>query len=451
MINKSGTLILLVLFVILYLMPLPGQSKFFQDEIQQGNATENQILPEDCSIPLSNDRGRVDQASPTYRLRTAVPVMFRNNTFAAGFLSSLAIGLTALVIFSLCFHCRDCGVRIPWFAVLVYLTLFGVAITGTTGSLNGLLSLFFTATMACFFLATEEQPSSGKQWPLLLAAGIFAGCAFIVGGLPAVIGPILIAGPYLLLQGRWHFIVPELGLGPYLVLKGRMVDTLRLFWLPVAGAVLIGLPWAMALPFQGHDFNSLFLFGLNDLAPHLSAGTAGNDHRLLSVVLPVMFLPWILLLPATLAGWRKRKGRKTARNRLFCLCICWFLFTIYFVFSSGSRAIFSILPCFPPLAILISLGLGQLQQYDEKGMQYLQRGIGTAILLVFILLPALTELHFMQSDWMQYLGHSWRESLFAGIPAALMLTIALRIRKVEWKITLFALSFVLFPVIAHLA
>ncbi|HHB75099.1 MAG TPA: hypothetical protein ENK84_00940 [Desulfobulbus sp.] len=108
------------------------------------------------------------------------------------------------------------------------------------------------------------------------------------------------------------------------------------------------------------------------------------------------------------------------------------------------------LPCFPPLAILISLGLGQLQQCDEKGMQYLQRGIGAAILLVFIILPALTELHFMQSDWMQYLGHSWRESLFVGIPATLMLTIALRIRRVEWKIRVFALSFVLFPVIAHL-
>ena len=450
MANKSGTFFLLVLFAILYLMPLPGQSIFFQDEIQQGNATENRILPEDCCIPMSNDRGRVDRTSPTYRLRTVVPLMFGNNTFAARFLSSLAIGLTALVIFSLCFHCRDCGERIPWFAVLVYLTLFGGATTGTAGVLNGLLSLFFTATMACFFLATEEQPNSGKQWPLLLAVGIFSGCAFIVGGLPAVIGPILIAGPYLLLQGRWHFIVPELGLGPYLVLKGRMADTLRLFWLPVAGAILIGLPWAMALQFQGHDFDSLFLFGLNDLAPHLSAGTAQNHPWLISAVLPVMFMPWILLLPSTLVCWRKRKGRKTARDRLFCLCICWFLFTIYFVFSSGSRAVFSILPCLPPLAILISLGLGQLQQCDEKATQYLQKGIGAAILLVFILLPALPELNCMQSGWMQYPGHSWRESLLAGIPAALMLTIALRIRNVEWKITLFALSFVLFPVIAHL-
>ena len=450
MINKLGTFFLLALFAILYLMPLPGQSIFSQDEIQQRNGTENPALTGDRCLTGSNDRGRVDQTSPTSWLRTAVPVMFGKNTFAARCLSPLAIGLTALVIFSLCFHCRDCGTWIPWLAVFVYLTLFGVANTGTSAVLNALLGLFFTATVTCFFLATEEQPSSSKQWPLLLATGIFAGCAFIVGGLAAVVGPILIAGPYLLLQGRWHFIVPELGLGPYLVLKGRMADTLRLFWLPVAGAVLIGLPWAMALPFQGHDFNSLFLFGLNDLAPHLSAGTAGNDHRLLSVVLPVMFLPWILLLPATLAGWRKRKGRKTARDRLFCLCICWFLFTIYFVFSSGSRAVFSILPCFPPLAILISLGLGQLQQYDEKGMQYLQRGIGTAILLVFILLPALTELHFMQSDWMQYLGHSWRESQRAGIPATLMLTIALRIRRVEWKIIVFALSFVLFPVIAHL-
>ncbi|HHD62833.1 MAG TPA: phospholipid carrier-dependent glycosyltransferase [Desulfobulbaceae bacterium] len=450
MINKSGTFFLLALFAILYLMPLPGQSTFFQNDIQQRNGTENPVLTGERCITKSNNRGHIDRAYPANWLRPAVPVMFGNNTFAARCLSSLAIGLTALVIFSLCFHCRGCGEQIPWLAVFVYLTLFGVAIIGTAGVLNALLSLFYTATVTCFFLATEEQPSLGKQWPLLLAAGLFAGCAFIIGGVPAVVGPVLIAGPYLLLQGRWHFIVPELGLGPYLVLKGRMADTLRLFWLPVVGAVLIGLPWAMALPFQGHGFHSLFLSGLNDLTPFFSAGTTRNPHRLISSILPVMFMPWILLVPAALAGWRKRKEQKTARDRLFCLCVCWFLFTIYFIFLSGPRGVFSMLPCFPPLAILMSLGLGQLRQCDEKGMQYLQRGIGVAILLVFIILPALTEFYPMQSGWMQYLGNSWRESLFVGIPATLMLTIALRIRRVEWKIRVFALSFVLFPVLAHL-
>lgn len=424
-----------LLFVVLYLLPLSVRPLFIQDETRYAEVPREMITTGDWIVPRINGLRYFEKPVMGYWLTAVSLKLFGENNFGVRFPSALATGLVALFLFLLCSHCCGYGAWLPWLTVLVYLTSLGVAAIGTFAVLDTSLTLFLTTTLVCFFMAAEERPGSGRQRFLLLSAGIFAGCAFLTKGFLAFAVPVLAAVPYLMLQGRWR-------------------DTLHMLWLPVAGAILLSLPWAILIHQREPDFWHYFFWNehvrrfLSDSAQHK------QPFWFFMAVLPAMFIPWTLLLPAAVIGLWKKPWKDKLEYRLFLFCLCWFLFPFLFFSASSGKLITYILPCFPPLAILLALGLDHIL-YSAKNAKRktIQQGIGAAALLASLVLFFLVGLHLFGPDRFRIFQHSWQWLLLSNglVAMLLLLLVAFRIRQPQQKITLFALSFAVLFFISHFA
>jgi len=70
--------------------------------------------------------------------------------------------------------------------------------------------------------------------------------------------------------------------------------------------------------------------------------------------------PWLFLFPVIFSETKEAVRRK---DPLVRFAICWFLFPFLFFSACGGKLIPYILPCFPPLVIIITIGL---TDYFEK-------------------------------------------------------------------------------------
>ena len=137
-----------------------------------------------------------------------------------------------------------------------------------------------------------------------------------------------------------------------LILQGRWKDTLRMLFLPITGAVLVSLPWAILIHQREPDFWNYFFWYehvhrfLSDTAQHK------KPFWFFMAALPALFTPWILFLPAAIIGLWNKQWSVNPEKRLFLFCLCWFSFPFLFFSASSGKLITYLLPCIPPLTIL---------------------------------------------------------------------------------------------------
>jgi len=432
MTSKFSAFPLLALFAFLYLLPLQTRPLFIQDETRYAEVPREMVATGDWIVPRINGLRYFEKPVMGYWLTAVSLAVFGENNFAVRLPSALATGLTGAFIFFLCFHYYGRDSSLPGLATLVFLTSLGIATTGTFAILDPTLSLYLTATLAVFFAATEEQPNSSKERILLFVAGLLAGCAFLTKGFLAFAVPVLTVGPYLVLQGRWR-------------------DTLRMLWLPVAGAILVSLPWAILIHVREPDFWHYFFWNehvrrfLSDTAQH------SQPFWFFTAVLPAMFMPWIFLVPASVVGAWRMQLRQGPQKRLIIFCVCWFLFPFLFFSASSGKLITYILPCFPPLAILFAYGLNWWPEKEKSERKYVQWGIGSLLLITSLTLLALVGLQLFGPDYLHLFQRSCKWLLLASGLAAmlLLLLVAFRVGSVGRKIVFFALSFTLLLCTVH--
>lgn len=431
MTNKQLSLLLLILFSVLYLLPLGVRPLFIQDETRYAEIPREMIATGDWVVPHANGLRYFEKPAMGYWLSAVSLLIFGENNFAVRFPSVLSIGLTALLLFALCRHHFDSRSRVPWMAPLVLLTSLGVAAIGTFAVLDTSLFLFLSATLTLFFLATEEEPGSVHERLLLLVAGIFAGFAFLTKGFLAFMVPVLTAGPYLVLQGRWR-------------------ELLRLLWLPVMGATLAALPWSLLIHFREPNF--WYHFFWNEHVRRFLADAAQHKQPFwfFMAVFPAMFIPWIFLLPAALVGLWSQKLFKGAAKRLMQFSCCWFFFPFLFFSASSGKLVTYILPCFPPLAILTAMGLDAMtQSIKTKIVHYGIIAFALMTALAFILLsglylggPEKTPLHAEQP---------WKIVLIDGVLVVMFMVLIASLRALrERKMILYALALPVLLLSAHL-
>lgn len=430
MTNKTTLSLLCTLFVVLYLLPLAALPLFVPDETRYAEVPREMLTTGDWIVPRINGLRYFEKPVMGYWLTAASLKVLGENNFAVRLPAALSTGLAAVLIFFLCSTCFGKQSFLPGLAVFVYLTSFGVNVLGGVAMLDTPLTLFLTATLVCFFLATEKNENSTQERILLLTAGIFAGCAFLTKGFLAFAVPVLTAGPYLLLQGRWR-------------------DSLRMLFLPIIGALLVSLPWAVLIHQREPDFWNYFFWHehvkrfLSDTAQHK------EPFWFFLAVLPPMFIPWILMLPAAVIGLRKKSWPISSERHLLFFCFCWLAFPLLFYSASSGKLITYILPCFPPLAILSAMGLNTVLSAEHK--KSIQLGIGAAVLLFSLALIFLVGIYFFGPDkLLPFQGN--REWLLLGTCLAIMLVLlwsAFQIGVKHVKIILFALSFSLLLFTAH--
>ena len=421
MTQKIVAALLPILFVILYLVPLSVRPLFDQDETRYAEVPREMIATVDWVVPRLNGLRYFEKPVLGYWLTAISLKTFGENNFAVRLPSALATGIVALLIFLLCSSCYGREAELRWLAVLVYLTSLGVTAIGTFAVLDPPLALFLTATLTTFFLASEEQPHSTRERILLFVAGLLVGCAFLTKGFLAFAVPVLAVGPYLLAQGRWR-------------------DTLRMLWLPLVGAVLISLPWAILIHQREPDFWNYFFWTEHVRRFFSQSAQHTQPFWFFLAVLPAMFMPWTLLLPAACTGLWKLQKPAGPQTRLIVFCLCWFFFPFLFFSASNGKLVTYILPCFPPLAILTAIGLmSNRQNIKAKSVQY---GIISLAALAIGACIVLTGSQLLGPETLHLYDQPGKWIVLAGSLALmfLLLVVSMKVTR-DRQLVLYALSF----------
>lgn len=204
----------------------------------------------------------------------------------------------------------------------------GIALAGV---FDPLITLFLTATIMAYYLA-DQEPDQRRRLLYFTLCGVACGAAFLTKGFLAYAVPVLVIAPYLATGRAWR----------KLALTGLI---------PLAASVVVALPWSVLIHLREPDFWRYFFIVEH---VHRFASETAQHHRpvwFFVALLPIAAFPWIFLAPAGLKGLR-RSGMSYGLLKLLALWIA--IPLLFFSLARGKLATY-ILPCFPPLAMLVAI------------------------------------------------------------------------------------------------
>lgn len=434
-VQRRQALILLSFFLLAYILPLGVRDLIVPDETRYAEIPREMIAGGSWVTPHLDGLRYFEKPVLGYWAHAAAIQLFGETNFAVRLPSALAVGLSTLLIGLLAVRsCAQEGQNNRWPAILaglVYLSCFGVFGMGNTAVLDNLFSVFLTATIGCFYLATEDRAGSRGERVFLLLSGLSCGLAFLTKGFLALAVPVLVLVPYLVWQRRYR-------------------DLIRMSWLPLLIALLVTLPWGIAIAAKEPDFWHFFFWN-----EHIRRFLAANAQHKESIwyfftAAPGLFMPWTFLVPAAAIGIRGRFGQPGGEGRLVRLALCWLVLPFLFFSISRGKLLTYILPCFAPFAILTAAGLTQVLKRDERRRSFQWGVAGCAILFGAILLAFVYVQLFGYHGFRPY-RHPWKTTLAVDGLVGLVLVCVWSFRSAKGsnKIILFALAPLLLFFSAH--
>jgi 4-amino-4-deoxy-L-arabinose transferase len=340
--------------------------------------------------------------------------LFGENAFAVRFPSAAATGLSAFMVFLLIRRFSG-GVTAATQAALIFLTSFIVFGIGTFNILDSMLAMFVTASMASFFFA--HNADSLKKNVFLLLFGVFCALAFLTKGFLA-------------------FAIPVVAIVPFMIWEGRFKSLFIIGWLPIIAAILVVIPWAVMVHFKAPDFWNFFVFN-EHIKRFLSSGAQHHESFWYYIYLfPAAALPWTCLFPAAILGLKKT-GIKTSMTRF---AICWFFFPFLFFSVSKGKILTYILPCFPPFAMLMSIGLKKY--FETDGKKLFSVAVWSLAVLAVIIAVALIGVQNIGFKGFKPYDQTWKWGLgvFGFVMFAFLLISAVRISNSKIKLMLVGFS-----------
>jgi 4-amino-4-deoxy-L-arabinose transferase len=431
--KKQYTLLLLLYFLAVYILPLGFRDLLVPDETRFGDIPREMIAGGDWVVPHFNGLRYFEKPPLGYWVHAGSLLLFGENNFAVRFPSALAVGLSALLIYGLVNRAsRDTAHEngLPaLLAALIFLSCSGVVGVGNIAVLDSLFSFFVTATITAFYYASESPPGSASEKRFLLLAGLACGLAFLTKGFLAL-------------------AIPVLALVPYLVWQRRYVDMFRMSWLPILCAVLVALPWGIAIHVREPDFWWFFFWN-----EHIRRYAADNAQHKASfwfffMTAPIMFIPWTFAIPAAVTGIRKL-SLWGPQDRLLRLATCWLVVPFLFFSASRGKLLTYILPIFPPLAILMALGLSPVLGHGNR--KVLDWGLAVTGCLFMIILLALIPIQIFGFHGFYLYSQTWKAAMLAIglLCAALFCLWSLRSQDGMRKLVLLGFSPLLLLFLVH--
>lgn len=365
-------------FVFAYLLPLGGRPMVTPDEFRYAEIPREMIASGNYVQPRLMNMRYYEKPVLGYWMTAGSFKVFGENAFALRLPAALGAGLAALLIALLVQQTlRD--ERIAALAAVLYLACGLAYGIGTFAVLDSQLTGFVTGVSCTVFLAAMELRFNRRKFALLAICGLFAACAFLTKGFLA-------------------FVVPGLAMVGFLIWERKWKEFLILPWIPLAVALVVIAPWALAVHRADGDFWRYFV-----VVEHWQrfVSSSGGQHSgppwiLLPFLIAGIF-PAGFLLAAAIPGIRS-SGKNFLRMPLnrFCLCAVALPF-VFFSVSSGKLATY-ILPCFPFLAIIGAVGVaayfrtgGSHRAFDVVmtvwGALLLAAGIGVLAIAFADLIP----------------------------------------------------------------
>lgn len=441
-------------FLLMYVIPLGLRPIAIIDEARYAEIPREMMDGGDWVAPHLNGLRYFEKPVLGYWLNAASMSLFGRNGFAIRLPSALAVGGTALLVFLLLRRStHSSGVALLGAAMQI--TFVEVCAVGVTSVLDSMLTFFVTGMLTFFYLAYRAESPARRLLHLVLC-GVFAWLSFMTKGFLAFAVPVIAVVPFLLWQrdGKRLFSLP---------------------WIPLLTAVLLILPWALAVHQREPDFWSYFFWEehVNRFVPesliqplHDSAfwkdllGEKAVNRLVVRETqheepfwffIPIMLggsIPWVFALPAAFRGlWVTRKGEPLIR-----FALCWLVFPFLFFSASSGKLGTYILPCYPPLAILGAwglfkyFGLGVRKGFNAGAwvMAGLFALVAAALLVNHV--TGFPEVVYQPEERIKF------AMLLAGLVALVgCAAAAARVTDYRYKLILFTLSPVLVLLCAHMA
>lgn len=352
------TVVILVLFFLLYIAPLGVRPMIIPDETRYAEISREMLDSGDWIVPKVDGLRYFEKPVLGHWLNAASQGLFGRNTFAVRLPSALAAGFSALAVFLLV---RQFGGGAPagFFAAGVFLTCVEVFAVGVFCILDSMFSLFITASLATFYFAwTQDIP--WKKYAFLALSGVFCGLAFLNKGFLAFMLLALVIIPFTIWERRW-------------------IKLAALCWVPLATALLVALPWSIAIYYREADFWHYF-FWTEHVHRFLAAGNSQHPEAAWFFI-PVLAggaLPWTPVFPLVVAGLRKMQ----LKDPFLRFLLCWLILPFLFVSACRGKLGTYILPCFPPVAILTAIGL--LKYLATGRTQSLSKNLHNTAVVLFV-------------------------------------------------------------------
>ena len=333
--------------VLLYLAPLGSYPLMEPDEGRYAEIPREMVESGDFVTPRLNYVKYFEKPVLLYWANAANFMLFGENEFAARFFPALcALGG---VFVTAAFGASLYGRRAGFIAGAVTATSLLYFAIGTINITDMPLTFFLTLAFASFYTA---RTSGRKRWYLLF---YFASAlAVLTKGLVGVFLPGLVILVYILVTREWRLFVEPLYL-----------PGLLLFF-------AAGVPWFWAVCRENPDFFRFFFVQEHFLRYTTKMHGRYEPFWYFLPLLPAGLAPWTAFLPALLSRRSVvRAPRCGSERRANIYLLLWAGLILLFFSMSDSKLIPYIVPCLPPLALLIGADIDRMIAEHRATKRYL--------------------------------------------------------------------------------
>ena len=325
---------LLLGVAVFILLPLGFHGLWTPDETRYAQVSQEMLMSGNWVAPHFMGVRYFEKPAAGYWLIALGQAVFGENLFGVRIASVLSTGLSVVLAYLLARRVWN-DPRKSFACALLYLSFGLVAGQAGYANLDPQFTLWVNLSLVALWFALDCRTQRERlgAWVVL---GVACAMGFMTKGFLAWLLPVLIAVPYLVWQRR----VGEL---------------MRYGPLAVLVAVLVCLPWALAIHLREPDYWHFFFWH-----EHIRRFAADNAQHARPVwfFLPIMVvacLPWAALLPGTLLKtWQEK------RQPAIAFLALWLLLPLGFFSLSNGKLPTYIMPCLLPLALLMGHTLSDL-------------------------------------------------------------------------------------------
>ncbi|MEX0446186.1 lipid IV(A) 4-amino-4-deoxy-L-arabinosyltransferase [Xenorhabdus sp. SGI246] len=381
--NRAGGVLMALFFIFTYLIPLNSRLLWQPDETRYAEISREMLQRGDWIVPYFLDIRYFEKPVAGYWINNISQWIFGDNNFAVRFGAVFSIIMSAILLYRLAMMMWQSR-QTAFIASLIYISMFIVFAVGTYSVLDPMFSLWITAGIVSCYWALKASSRRERIWAWSVL-GITCGMAFLTKGFLAL-------------------ALPVISMIPITIYQKRFLEMVRFGPLAIICAVLISLPWVLAITLREPDYWHYFFW-----VEHIQR--FASDHAQHSApfwyYLPILILgviPWLGLLPgALLKSWQEKKNHP----EMFFL-FCWFFVPLLFFSISKGKLPTYILPFIGPLALMMAkyavdnMKNGNMKALKLNGLINVFIGLIAILALVFLEIVSNRPL-YQSNEWLKWM------------------------------------------------